>query len=38
MFFWTFLPGVVGFCEGIRYLSMKMDDFYEDYYIDRLKG
>lgn len=38
MFFWTLLPGVIGFCEGIRYLSMKMDDFYEDYYIDRLKG
>ena len=32
LFCWTLLPGFIGFCEGIRYLCMKMDDFYTDYY------
>ncbi len=36
LFFWTFLPGLIGFFEGVRYLCMKMDDFYEEYYMKRL--
>lgn len=36
LFFWTLLPGLIGFFEGVRYLCMKMDDFYEEYYIKRL--
>ncbi|SFT66905.1 TM2 domain-containing membrane protein YozV [Selenomonas sp. GACV-9] len=30
--FWTFLPGFIGFIEGVRYLFMPVDDFYEKYY------
>ena len=33
LFFWTMLPGFIGFCEGIRYMCMKMDDFYTEYYV-----
>ena len=29
---WTIIPSFIGFCEGIRYLCMKMDDFYLEYY------
>ena len=36
LFFWTLIPGILGFFEGIRYMCMKMDDFYTDYYMDRL--
>ena len=36
-FFWTLLPGLIGFFEGLRYLCMRMDDFYTDYYMDRVK-
>ena len=31
LFCWTGIPSFIGFCEGIRYLCMKMDDFYLDY-------
>lgn len=34
LFWWTAIPGIVGFIEGIRYLFMPMDDFYETYYHD----
>ncbi len=37
LFCWTTLPGFIGFCEGIRYMCMKMDDFYLDYYLERRK-
>ena len=29
---WTGLPGFLGLVEGIRYLFMPLDDFYEQYY------
>ena len=29
---WTGLPGFLGFVEGIRYIFMPLDDFYEQYY------
>ncbi|MBQ9376658.1 MAG: 5-bromo-4-chloroindolyl phosphate hydrolysis family protein [Schwartzia sp.] len=29
---WTGLPGFLGMIEGIRFLFMPMDDFYEQYY------
>jgi len=32
---WTGLPEFIGFCEGIRYLVMKLDNFYLDYYLER---
>lgn len=32
LFWWTAIPGIVGFFEGMRYLFMSMDDFYEMYY------
>lgn len=35
LFCWSIIPGVIGFCEGIRYLFMKMDDFYLEYYLDK---
>ena len=34
LFWWTAIPGIVGFFEGMRYLFMPMDDFYEMYYHD----
>lgn len=34
LFFWTFLPGFVGFIEGVRYLFMPVEDFYEQYIKD----
>ena len=34
VFCWTFLPGFVGFIEGIRYLFMPVEDFYEQYLKD----
>ncbi len=34
MFCWTGLSGFVGFVEGLRYLFMPLDDFYENYYKD----
>lgn len=37
LLFWTGLPEFIGFCEGIRYLVMKLDDFYLDYYLERNK-
>jgi TM2 domain-containing membrane protein YozV len=27
VFFWTFIPGIVGIIEGVQYLSMSDDDF-----------
>lgn len=35
-FCWTLLPGLIGFFEGLRYMCMKMDDFYAEYYMDRV--
>ena len=35
-FFWTMLPGLIGFFEGLRYMCMKMDDFYTEYYMKRV--
>lgn len=32
LFWWTAIPGIVGIVEGIRYLFMPMDDFYNAYY------
>ena len=34
IFCWTFLPGFVGFIEGVRYLFMPVEDFYEQYIKD----
>ncbi|MBQ9365825.1 MAG: 5-bromo-4-chloroindolyl phosphate hydrolysis family protein [Schwartzia sp.] len=31
-FFWTSIPGFIGFVEGMRYLLMPLDDFYVQYY------
>lgn len=31
LFFWTSLPTWIGFIEGIRYLFMPIEDFYEQY-------
>ena len=31
LFFWTFIPGVVGFIEGIVYLTMSDDEFMAKY-------
>lgn len=32
LFFWTGIPGILGILEGIRYLLMSTDSFYEQYY------
>lgn len=32
VFFWTMIPALVSVVEGIRYLFMPVDDFYEQYY------
>lgn len=32
LFCWTFIPGLVGFIEGVRYLFMPLDDFYKKVY------
>ena len=32
LFCWTGIPSLIGFCEGLKYLFMKLDDFYLDYY------
>lgn len=37
LFFWTLIPGFIGFFEGIRYLVMPTDDYYEQYYLLRNK-
>ncbi len=34
IFCWTFLPGFVGFIEGVRYLFMPVEDFYDQYLKD----
>ena len=34
LFFWTSLPTWIGFIEGIRYLFMPIEDFYEQYMDD----
>ncbi|MBQ7515054.1 MAG: 5-bromo-4-chloroindolyl phosphate hydrolysis family protein, partial [Schwartzia sp.] len=31
LFCWTGIPGFIGFVEGLRYLFMPLDDFYENY-------
>lgn len=31
LFFWTGIPGLIGFVEGIRYLVMPVDDYHEQY-------
>ena len=33
-FCWTPIPWVIGFVEGIRYLMMNVDDFYNDEYLE----
>ena len=35
VFCWTAIPSFIGFCEGLRYLFMKLDAFYLDYYEKR---
>ncbi len=35
IFCWTAIPSFIGFCEGLRYLFMKLDTFYLDYYEKR---
>ena len=32
LFCWTAIPSFIGLGEGLRYLCMKMDDFYLEYY------
>lgn len=32
LFFWTGIPGILGILEGIRYLLMSTDSFYDQYY------
>lgn len=32
LFCWTFIPGLIGFIEGVRYLFMPLDDFYKKVY------
>lgn len=32
LFCWTFIPGLVGFIEGVRYLFMPLDDYYTKIY------
>ena len=34
LFCWSFVPGFVGFIEGVRYLFMPVEDFYEQYLKD----
>jgi Predicted membrane protein len=31
LFFWTAVPGIIGFVEGIIYLTMSDERFYEKY-------
>lgn len=31
IFFWTMIPGLIGFIQGLRYLFMPLDDFYFQY-------
>jgi len=31
VFFWTYIPAIVGFVEGIVYLTMSEEDFYRKY-------
>lgn len=31
LFFWTFIPGIIGFIEGIIYLTMSDNDFNKKY-------
>ncbi len=35
---WTLLPGLIGTLEGIRYLFMPVEDFYDQYIRDKGKG
>lgn len=37
-FCWTPIPWVIGFVEGIRYLMMDVDDFYNDEYLEYGSG
>lgn len=37
IFFWTLIPGMLGFFEGLRYLVMRVDDYYEEYYVNLKK-
>ena len=32
LFCWTTLPTWISFAEGLRYLFMPVEDFYEQYY------
>lgn len=34
LFCWSFIPGFIGFVEGVRYLFMPVEDFYEQYIKD----
>jgi TM2 domain-containing membrane protein YozV len=31
VFFWTYIPGIIGFIEGLYYLMMKDEQFHEKY-------
>ena len=35
IFCWTAIPSFIGFIEGLKYLFMKLDDFYAEYYEKR---
>ena len=35
LFCWSFIPGFIGFVEGVRYLFMPVEDFYEQYIKDK---
>ena len=37
IFCWSFIPGFIGFVEGVRYLFMPVEDFYEQYIKDDKK-
>lgn len=37
LFFWTFIPGFIGIIEGVRYLFMPVEDFFEQYIKDDKK-
>ena len=35
LFCWSFIPGFIGFVEGVRYLFMPVEDFYDQYIKDK---
>ena len=38
LFFWTFIPGMIAFCEGISFLSMTDEEFDRRYAPDKLSA